>query len=444
MKKLNKYIIALTCLTLTISCDNDPATVEQVLDNKTSGAILRTLDSSGSFDLFRTENTFAVTLEEQDETEGALIDRVDITVDFVDNNKTGSTGDDTTLGIAFGTIPASSFTTGSRNLPTADFSYTMEEALTAMGISILDVLPDDVITINLELFFTDGRSFSAADAAVTVTGGSFFSSPFAYSLIIDDGVNFGKKGLYTKEINLVPGEVIDPYSINLSIADEEGGDLIKTVNIYRRFRDLTIGEDGTNLSEDEALYTSIEVSTMTLEIDPEDEEDPGTRTTNFEISVLELLGPDLSVEALDLGDEFQIRYELITQDGRIITTDESGTEYFDLIPTTECIQLNRDAPVAGEYTIEFEDLYGDGWDGAFITVEIGGASQDYTLETGSSSEVKFTVPEGTSTLVLTYNSGIYEEEHKYVIIDPNGNLAFSDGPEPNIGIIPIKVCQPEE
>ncbi|MBO0590428.1 hypothetical protein I2486_03320 [Cellulophaga sp. E16_2] len=444
MKKLNIYIIALTCLTLTISCDNDPATVEQVLDNKTSGGILRTLDSSGSFDLFRTENTFAVTLEEQDETEGALIDRVDITVDFVDNNKTGSTGDDTTLGIAFGAIPASSFTTGSRNLPTADFSYTMEEALTAMGISILDVLPDDVITINLELLFTDGRSFSAADAAVTVTGGSFFSSPFTYSLIIDDGINFGKKGLFPKEINLVPGEVIDPYSVNLSIADGEGGDLIKTVNIYRRFRDLTIGEDGTNLSEDEALYTSIEVSTMTLDIDPEDEEDPGTRTINFEISVSELLGPDLSVEALDLGDEFQIRYELITQDGRIITTDESGTEYFDLIPTTECIQLNRDAPVAGEYTIEFEDLFGDGWDGAFITVEIDGASQDYTLETGSSGETKFTVPEGTSTLILTYNSGSFEEEHQYVILDPNENSAFSDGPEPNIGIIPIKICQPEQ
>ena len=39
----------------------------------------------------------------------------------------------------------------------------------------------DFFTIRLELVLTDGRTFSAASAGDTVSGGSFFSSPFTYS-----------------------------------------------------------------------------------------------------------------------------------------------------------------------------------------------------------------------------------------------------------------------
>ncbi len=446
MKKTKLYITALASLIFAASCDSDQAVVEEVLETFTSGAVLRTLDSSGSFDMFRTERTFAVTIEEQDEQNGELIDRVDITIDYVDNNKEGATGDDTNLGVAFATLAASDFTIGERGLPTADFSYTMAEALTALGVDLTEVLPGDRIVINLELFFTDGRSFKASDAAVTVTGGSFFSSPFSYANTISDGITFGKKGVFLKEVNIVPGEVLNDYSVNITIDDREGGDLLETLNVYRTFRDLTIGEDGTNLTQDEALIATFDIASLDLEVDPDDEDDLGTRTLNYVIpsTPADVLGTGISLDQLALGDDFQIRYEIITADGRIVTTDEADTEYFDLIPTTECIQLNLDAPVPGEYTIEFEDSFGDGWDGAFITAEIDGSSTNYTLEGGSSGTATFTVPEGATSLVLTYTDGSFEEEHSYTIVDPNGNDAFADGPNPNVGVIPIKVCQPEE
>jgi hypothetical protein len=100
--------------------------------------------------------------------------------------------------------------------------------------------------------------------------------------------------------------------------------------------------------------------------------------------------------------------------------------------------------VPGDYVIEFDDSFGDGWDGAFITVTIDGAATDYTLETGSSTETTVTVPEGTSTLTFSYTAGSFEEEHSYVIVDPFGGDAAIDGPNPKVGEISIRVCAAEE
>lgn len=326
MKRIKIYLVAIACSAFYVSCDNDPTAVETVLSDVTSGGILRTLESAGRFDMFRVANTFSVTVEQQDETNGELIDRVDITVDFVDNNRTGATGDDTNLGVPFGTIPGSEFTLGERGLPTADFSYSMQEALTALGVDLTEVLPGDRIAINLTLFFTDGRSFSADDAAVTVTGGSFFSSPFAYSLLIDDGITFGRQAVNENVIDLAPEAVNESYLVNLSIDDLEEGSLLETLNIYRRFRDLTIDPDNPDISQAEALFATFPIATIPVDAD-------GVKMFEYEIPLMDLLGPGVTVDRLALGDDFRLRYEIITTDGRIVTTNAPGTEYFDVVPT---------------------------------------------------------------------------------------------------------------
>lgn len=441
MKKINLYTIAIMCLALSISCESDDKVVDEVLGTFTSGAVLRTLDSDGSFDMFRTENTFSVTVEEQDEENGDLIDRVDITVDFIDNNKDGVTGDDTNLGVSFATLSAADFSIGDRGLPSADFAYTMQEALTALGVDLDQVLPGDRIAINLELFFTDGRSFKADDAAVTVTGGSFFSSPFMYSLLIDDGIEFDYEVTTSDELDLSEGAINENYQASISIDDESEGSLLQTLNIYRTLRDLTIGEDGTNLTEEEALFDTFEIADLTLE--------EGTRTLELDYTIAELLGDNVALTDLAVGDDIQLRYEIITTDGRIVTTDENDTEYFYSIVTSECVQLNADAPFAGEYTINMTDLYGDGWDGAFLSVTINdGETQTFTVETGDSATGTFTVPAGSTSLVVTYTNGAWEDEHVYQIIDPNGKKAAVGGPFPRDNAAPavareveLKVCE---
>lgn len=439
MKKINLYIIAITCLALATSCESDDKVIDDVLETFTSGAVLRTIDSDGSFDMFRTENTFSVNIEEQDENNGELIDRVDITVDFVDNNT--ELADDTTLGVAFATLAASDFTINDRGLPAADFAYTMEEALATLGVDIESVLPGDNIAINLELFFTDGRSFKADDAAGTVTGGSFFSSPFEYSLLIDDGIEFDYELTTSDEIDLSEGAINEDYEVSISIDDDSEGSLLQTLNIYRTFRDLTIGEDAVDLSEDEALFETFEIADLTLE--------EGVKVLELDYSIADLLGDDVAITDLSVGDDIQLRYEIVTVDGRIVTTDENDTEYFYSVITSECVQLNADAPFAGEYTVNLTDIYGDGWDGAFIAVSIdGGEEQIFTIETGETSTGTFTVPEGATSLVVTYTNGLWEDEHVYEIIDPNGQKAAIGGPFERDNSAPavareveLKVCE---
>lgn len=87
-------------------------------------------------------------------------------------------------------------------------------------------------------------------------------------------------------------------------------------------------------------------------------------------------------------------------------------------------------PIAGDWTIEMIDLYGDGWDGAFLTVEIDGATTDYTIAASDAATHVFTVPAGTAVLRISYTTGAYEEEHVYSIINPNGNTYGPFGPEP--------------
>ncbi|GAB5539992.1 hypothetical protein LCL86_13705 [Muricauda ruestringensis] len=445
MKKISLYLICISLLALNFSCDTDEKVVDQVLETYTSGAVLRTLetvpdDEDEAFDMFRTENSFSVTVEEQDETEGELIDRVDLTVDYVDNNKDDN--DVSVSGVAYSTIPASAFTVGDRGLPSTSFSFTMEEALTTLNIPLTEVLPGDRIIMNLELFFTDGRSFKASDAAVTVTGGSFFSSPFLYSLLIDDGIAFDYEVTTSDEIDLSEGAVVEDYEASISIDDASEGSLLETLNIYRTFRDLTIGDDNINLSEEEALFETYAIADLDL-VD-------GARTLDISYTIEELLGEDLELSDLAVGDDIKLRYEIITTDGRIVTTDENDTEYFFSISTSQCVQLNADGPYAGDYIINMADSYGDGWNGGFLTVTLDGEEvpgSPFRVETGSEATGEFTVPEGATSLTVVYTSLEWDDENTFTILDPNGKKAAvgsfprTNGQGPIEYPIELKVCE---
>ncbi len=90
--------------------------------------------------------------------------------------------------------------------------------------------------------------------------------------------------------------------------------------------------------------------------------------------------------------------------------------------------------ISGNWIINFIDLYGDGWDGAFITVSIDGVATNYTLQSGDSGQEIITVPEGTQRLVFSYTSGSFEEEHVYTIERPSGAIIGPIGPNPPLCI----------
>jgi hypothetical protein len=446
MKKLNLYITAMICLALSVSCESDQKVVDEVLETFTSGAVLRTRPGTdlAEYDMFRTQNGYTIIVEQQDETNGALIDRVDFTIDYVDANP--QNGDVAATGVPYPALAltAADFTINERGLPEATFSGTMQEALDVLGIDLTDVLPGDAIQINLELFFTDGRSFKASDAAVTVTGGSFFSSPFLYRTVIDDGIAFDYEVTTSDELDLSEGAVNEDYEASISIDDEEEGALLETLNIYRTFRDLTIGEDGIDLSEEEALFDTYAIADLDL-VD-------GARVLDISYTVDELLGDTVTLGDLLVGDDIQLRYEIVTADGRIVTTEEGGTEYFFSIITSECVALDADGAFPGEYTVDMTDSYGDGWNGGFLSVFLGGVEVEgspFRIETGGAATGTFTVPEGTTDeLTAVYTTADWDDENSFFILDPNGQKAAVEGPFPNTNgegpfeyPVSIKVCE---
>lgn len=96
--------------------------------------------------------------------------------------------------------------------------------------------------------------------------------------------------------------------------------------------------------------------------------------------------------------------------------------------------------IVGDWTINMVDSYGDGWNGASITVLIDGVGTDYTIA-GASGSATITVPAGSQTLSFEFNSGDWDSEVTFEILGPNGALIGAGGPSPAVGEIILDACK---
>lgn len=90
--------------------------------------------------------------------------------------------------------------------------------------------------------------------------------------------------------------------------------------------------------------------------------------------------------------------------------------------------------IAGNWIIDMIDLYGDGWDNAFVTFAIDGVPTTYGMSGGSAITHTITVPSGAQNLVISYTSGSFEEEHVYTVEKPDGTVLGPFGPNPPLCI----------
>ncbi len=68
-------------------------------------------------------------------------------------------------------------------MPRTNISVTLQEAVTALGLSASDYTGGDSLPVRLQLNLTDGRSFTDSDASGSLQG-SYFSSPYKYNTVI--------------------------------------------------------------------------------------------------------------------------------------------------------------------------------------------------------------------------------------------------------------------
>ena len=235
------------------------------------------------------------------------------------------------------------------------------------------------------------------------------------------------------------GQSTAGFAVDLEIQDVENGDLVETVNVYLRFTDNTIEDGGTDFSKPEVAAGTIPRADFT----------PGPRglpQTSYSIG-LQAMQTLLGVvdDQVDGGDVFRIRFELVLTDGRTYSLADNTatlTQSFFASPfaynaTVVCPEV---PPVAGDWTINGQDSYGDGWNGAAIVVSIDGTETSYTLDDGSSASFTVTVPNGAQSISFSFVSGDWDSEVSFQIISAAGNEKASAVPSPAVGLIPLNFC----
>lgn len=173
------------------ACDSDPDnTVDQVIENVQSGAVLRTINITDNAIPINIENgqttipdgaQLSMIVEEQDAQDGALLESVDIFVSFAD----GSPDDGDSSAAAEGevfvkNVPAGDFESGPFGLPRTTITVTAQEMLDKVNLSPNALFGGDTFTTRFALNLTDGRVFTTTNAGGIITGG-FFNSPFQYN-----------------------------------------------------------------------------------------------------------------------------------------------------------------------------------------------------------------------------------------------------------------------
>ncbi len=281
MKKISVFLLALST-TFFISCESDDKVIDEVLSDFTSGAVLRTRNEQGSpYNAFVPGSVFTVTVEQQDETFGANLASIDLFIAFNDNQD--DPVDSSVSEQLLASYAPGDLTTNSRGYPELTFTTTLQESATAVGIGT-GYSGGDEFTYRFVVNLTDGRSFTNTDANNGILGGSFFRSPYLYTV------------------------------------------------------------------------------------------------------------------------------------------------------TVACIPTG---PVPGDYTLDMQDSFGDGWNGASFRVTIDGVATDYDVSEaqGAANSVVFTIPATATTVDFEYVSGDFDSEVTYQLYAPNGKLAYADGPNPFVGII---------
>lgn len=242
----------------------------------------------------------------------------------------------------------------------------------------------------------------------------------------------------SSDLNFEVGED-NLVSITAEVIDQRGQDFEK-IDVFLSFTDNREEDDPDNVTQDETLFETFAASDLDNSGD--------YPTLNFDFTGDEFdsfFGIDENDYAL--GGRITIRMELVMNDGRVFTSTNvnsvvSGGGFyrspFEYSMTMVCQPAQ---PVPGTWTIDQQDAFGDGWNGAEVVVTIDGTESRYGLDSGSSGLKSFTVPPGTNVISIQYSSGDWDSEVTFQVTAANGNTIMDVGPSPADGTELIDYCR---
>ena len=237
-----------------------------------------------------------------------------------------------------------------------------------------------------------------------------------------DGVSYGavlrKIEIVSASYNLT--DLNSAFTIIVEEQDEEYGALLSEVDVY-------VSRDGN-----EAMAFSVPASAFTIG-------DKGLPVTTISLT----LGQALTALGLgsnyDVGDVYGIRLSLKLTDGREFSAASAsgslqGSYFASPFYYTAPILCT---PKPGDYVVDMQDSYGDGWQGDGIKVTFDGGPRDaevvyidmlssYAGGPGccswTSSTETLNVPVGTDGFAWEYMGDSYPGEVSFQIYAPDGSL----------------------
>ena len=229
------------------------------------------------------------------------------------------------------------------------------------------------------------------------------------------------------------------FSIIVEEQDEEYGALLSEVDVY-----VSGGQ-----ASGEALAQTIPASAFTIG-------DKGLPVTEISVTLGEALTALGLGSNYGVGDVFGIRLSLKLTDGREFSASSSsgslqGSYFSSPFFYTSPILCT---PKPGDYVVDMQDSYGDGWQGDGIKVTFDGGPRSgevvyidmLSSYSGgppccgwSDSTETLNVPEGTEGFAWEYTGDSYPGEVTFQIYAPDGSLLLSAA-NPAPGTLTILNC----
>ena len=235
------------------------------------------------------------------------------------------------------------------------------------------------------------------------------------------------------------------FDVEMEFVDEQSGGLVVAYRLFATFRDNTIADE---FAPDHSINTEALVYSYDSSSFGQGEVYPTLAITVRAQDAIAALGLDL--DNSDGGDALHYRGEIELSDGRIFSSTNSGKSitselfYNDAFGFTSqfvCIPPNPlPASYAGDWIINGQDDWGDGWNGAAIRVTIDGVATDYGMDDGASISHTVTVPPGTNSFSWEYISGDWDSEVTFQIFAPNGSKVIDQPLGPVAGPITLNFC----
>jgi len=175
MKKINLILFSIVLLLVGTSCEKDRTFVE--FQDLEYGAYARLLSQDGI--LFEDDPSSSITTEVEfyDINEGKDVASYSWAVSYIDKINDGA---DNAGPADLMTITASEFGTSTSGLPNAIFSFSVQQMLDALGITLADIQGGSSFRLDATITMNDGRTFTAANTGNNIVSSAAFQALFSF------------------------------------------------------------------------------------------------------------------------------------------------------------------------------------------------------------------------------------------------------------------------